>query len=51
MSMYLSNFDVAPTGAEPGEFIDGPLLPAAEDTPPPRRPGAIERDATDVGPG
>ena len=30
MSMYLSNTDIGPTGVEPGEFIEGPLVPDAD---------------------
>ena len=47
MSMYLPNPDVGPTGAEPGEFIDWPLLSDRGPKPPPAPTGIDAIDAID----
>jgi hypothetical protein len=45
MSMYLSNADLGPIGAEPGEFLDEPLLEAPP-TDPTEPSGALSHALT-----
>ncbi len=47
MSFYLSNSDIAPTGAEPVEFLDDPdLLGQADVCELPARPPVAEAEQT-----
>lgn len=46
MTMYLSNADVRPTGYEPAEFIEPPVIPAARQ--PTSGPADVDGESDDV---